>query len=212
MTDTDAASAGLGAFAANEVDPAAHHPPFDWVALFGNQQPVEIEIGCGKGRFLTQVAHRNPDVNYLGVEQAGKYYRKAVTRLSRAGLGNVRLMDADGFDLLLDRWIAPASIGHIHVYFPDPWPKKRHHKRRLFQDALLVMAARALPVGGEFRVATDHAAYGEIIRTLFAEHLARFEQVDWPPGAPDQFATHYSLKWQRQGRSLWWGRYRRRDA
>lgn len=194
-----------------EIDPLAHTPPFDWGALFGNAQPVELEIGCGKGMFLRQIASANPEVNFLGIEKAGKFYRKGVVRLTRTGLPNIRLMRADGLDVLT-RWIAPGSLRALHILFPDPWPKKRHHKRRIFRPETLELAYRALVPGGEFRVATDHEEYGCAIRELFAAHAARFEPVEWPPDAPNRHTTNYEQKWIRHGRNLWWARYRRRGA
>ena len=191
-----------------EVDPTQLSPPLVWAELFGNPHPVDVEIGCGKARFLATIAARSPEQNFLGVERAGKYYRKGVARVRRARLANARLMQADGLDLL-DRWVAPQSIRRLHIYFPDPWPKKRHQKRRIFRPALLQLAARALPPGGEFRVATDHAEYGEIIRDLFAAHTALFETRCWAPDDPERIPTSYSEKWRRAGRDLWWARYQR---
>jgi tRNA (guanine-N7-)-methyltransferase len=189
-----------------EIDPAAQPAPFDWGTLFGDDHPVEVEIGSGKGMFLKEAARARPDRNYLGVERAGRFYRIAVERLTRAGLTNVRLLRADGLDLL-DRWIAPGSIRALHIYFPDPWPKKRHRKRRLFRPALLELAARALPAGAELFVATDHAEYGAVIRELLAAMPDRFAAVAWPGDDAERLPTNYALKWLRAGRALWWGRY-----
>jgi tRNA (guanine-N7-)-methyltransferase len=189
------------------VEPALHSPPFDWVMLFRNTNPVEIEIGCGKGMFLKETSHLHPDVNYLGVEWANKYLRVAEERLSRAGRANVRLMRADGLDVL-QRWVAPGSVRVLHIYFPDPWPKKRHHKRRLLRPAFLELAARALIPGGEIRLATDNDPYAEVIRALLEDWRARFSPADWPADDPDRLPTNYACKWQRQGRPLWWARYR----
>jgi tRNA (guanine-N7-)-methyltransferase len=191
-----------------EVDPTAPRLPLEWGALFPDDHPVEIEIGSGKGMFLKEAARAHPDRNYLGVERAGRFCRIAIERLTRAGLTNVRLLRADGLDLL-DRWIAPGSIRALHIYFPDPWPKKRHRKRRLFRPALLDLAARALPEGAELFVATDHAEYGAAIRELFAATHDRFAPADWPVDEAERLPTNYALKWRRAGRALWWGRYRR---
>ena len=192
-----------------EVDPVAWVPPFDWRALFGNEGPVELEIGCGKGMFLREIATANPAVNFLGVEREPMYYRKGAVRLTRTGLTNIRLMHADGLDVLT-RWIAPASLRVLHILFPDPWPKKRHHKRRIFCPETLALAHRRLAPGGEFRVATDHEEYGTIIRELFEAHGELFEPLEWPADALDRHSTNYEQKWIRQGRHPWWARYRRR--
>jgi tRNA (guanine-N7-)-methyltransferase len=189
-----------------EIDPAQWTPPFAWPAVFGDAAPVELEIGCGKGMFLKEAARANSGTRYLGVERAGKFYRVAVRRLSRAGLSNVRMMRSDGLDVLA-RWVPSASLQVIHIYFPDPWPKKRHHKRRIFRPALLDLAVRSLVPGGEVRVATDDDAYGGVIRALFAGD-ARFAPQPWPEEAADRHPTNYALKWRRAGRPLWWARYR----
>lgn len=189
-----------------EVDPTQESPPLDWAALFGNPHPVDVEIGCGNARFLMAIARQLPARNFLGVERSGKYYRKAVAHLTRADLPNARLLRADGLDLL-DRWVAPGSLQRIHLYFPDPWPKKRHHKRRIFRPALLALAARALLPGAEFRLATDHAEYGAVIRTLFAQQRALFEPLPWATDDRDRLPTSYSERWRRAGRRLWWARY-----
>lgn len=193
-----------GILSAVEIGPCDHEPPFAWPALFGNDHPIEIEIGCGKGRFLVFAANGHPGVNFIGVERAGKYYRRAVAAVAKAGLANVRLMRVDGLDLL-DRWVPAHSAARVHIYFPDPWPKKRHHKRRVFRPGLLDLAARALVESGEFRVATDHVEYGVMIRDLFAQD-ARFVAVDW--AAMDELPTHYAAKWERDGRDIWRGCYR----
>ena len=194
-----------------EIDPTQVDPPLDWAGLFGNEQPVEVELGCGKGMFLREAARLHPDVNYLGVERAGKYYRVAVSRLTKTGSTNLRLMRADGLDVL-DRWIAPGSIARLHIYFPDPWPKKRHHKRRIFRPELMELAARCLIPGGEFCVATDHGDYGTLIREILAASMDLFEPRPWLEDSPDRQPTNYALKWERAGRVLWWARYRLRSA
>jgi tRNA (guanine-N7-)-methyltransferase len=190
-----------------EIDPTALTPPLDWSVLFGNRYPVEIDLGCGKGLFLEEVARRNPQSNFLGVERAAKYFRKAAKRLRRARLGNVRMLRGDGLDAL-QRWVRPHSVQTIHLYFPDPWPKKRHQKRRLVAPPLLALAHRALLPGGELRLATDHVGYRAVIQSTLAAHSALFTELPWPADAEDRLPTNYALKWQRQGRLLWWARFR----
>lgn len=202
MSEPTAAAPGL------ILDPAVWTPPFDWAQLFGNERPVEVELGCGKGMFLKEAARLQPEVNFLGVDWAQKYLRIAEERLDRAGLARVRLMRADGLDVLA-RWVPPASIRVLHIYFPDPWPKKRHHKRRILRPEMLALAARALPPGAQLRLATDDAAYAEVIRELLAGAREVFSPLPWPDDDPGRLPTNYALKWTRAGRSLWWARYRR---
>ncbi|MCK4305098.1 MAG: tRNA (guanosine(46)-N7)-methyltransferase TrmB [Candidatus Eisenbacteria sp.] len=194
-----------------EIAPTALVPPFNWSELYGNNHPVELELGCGKGMFLKEAARLNPGVNYLGIERAGRYYRQAVTRLTRTGLTNIRFMQADALDVM-DRWIPPQSIQTIHVYFPDPWPKKRHHKRHIIRPELLALAARSLVDNGEFRVATDHGVYGAAIRNVFSECAPLFASLPWQEDSPDRLPTNYALKWQRVGRTSWWARFQRRPG
>lgn len=190
------------------VDPTTWTPPFDWNVLFGNDGPVEVELGCGKGMFLKEAARLRPAVNFLGVERAGKYYRTALARLERAGRDRVRLLRADGLDVL-DRWVPPVSIRALHIYFPDPWPKKRHQKRRIFRPALFRLAAEAVAPGGELRMATDNQPYREAIEALCAAHREWWAPRPWPAEDPEQLPTNYALKWTRLGRPLWWARFER---
>lgn len=138
-------------------------------------QPFELEIGSGKGTFLIQQAERQPGTNFLGIEWAREFYLYAADRVRRrrAGLGdeengvdaleapparaltNVRMLHADASEFL--RWRVPDGLVRvIHLYFSDPWPKSRHHRRRVVQDRFLADAARVLEPGGELRIVTDH--------------------------------------------------------
>ena len=102
-----------------------------WGRVFGNNHPLEVEVGFGKGLFLVTAAEAWPNVNFLGIEVVRKYQFFTATRLAKRGLANVRLVKADARPFLRD-CLASASVQAVHVYFPDPWWKKRHVKRRLF--------------------------------------------------------------------------------
>ena len=104
--------------------------PLDWLALFGNANPVEIEVGFGKGLFLLNESRRQPQTNFLGIEVERKYVLLTADRLARRGAANVRLACTDAHWLLRDR-VRAGSVAAVHVYFPDPWWKHRHRKRRL---------------------------------------------------------------------------------
>src|SRR5438552_13502119 len=104
--------------------------PIDWFALFGNDHPVELEIGIGKGTFLLDQARARPEVNFIGIEWARWFWRYASDRIRRAGCTNARTVRAEAGFFLAEH-VPDASLSVVHVYFPDPWPKKRHHKRRL---------------------------------------------------------------------------------
>lgn len=133
------------------------------------ERPLEIEIGSGKGTFLLQQAQSEPGTNFLGVEWAGEFYAYTADRVRRAGLANVRVLNADATEFL--HWRVPGGIVRVlHLYFSDPWPKKRHHRRRVVQDRFLADAWRVLEPGGELRIVTDHDEYWAWMR----EHFARW--------------------------------------
>jgi tRNA (guanine-N7-)-methyltransferase len=133
--------------------------------------PFEIEIGSGKGTFLVQQAMLQPGVNFLGIEWAREFYLYAADRVRRRRerglLKNVRLLNADATSFV--RWRVPDGIVRVvHLYFSDPWPKTKHHKKRVVQDRLLGDVWRVLVPGGELRVVTDHDE-------LWAWDVAHFE-------------------------------------
>lgn len=173
-------------------------PVLDLPSLFGNDHPVEVELGIGKGRFLLDAAARHPESNYLGVEWAAKYLRLAVERARRRGLENLRFAHGDAREFV-EFFMASASVRAIHVYFPDPWPKKRHHKRRLLDEAFLAEAARVLEPGGRLWIATDHDDYFQsILQALcsWRDHL-RVVATPWE-GA----RTNYEDKFLQGGRPI----------
>src|SRR5205807_4142652 len=134
--------------------------PLDWGELFGNDHPVELEIGMGKGTFLVEQAKARPETNFLGIEWARWFWRYASDRLRRAGCGNTRTVRAEA-SFFLREFVPPASLAVLHIYFPDPWPKARHHKRRLIQPAFMPLVQRVLVAGGRLQVVTDHQGYFE---------------------------------------------------
>ncbi len=167
--------------------------------------PLEIEIGSGKGTFLVQQAPRQPEVNFLGIEWAGEFFRYAADRVRRNEIPNVRLLHADAIEFIRHR--CPAAICRvIHLYFPDPWPKKRHHKRRSVQDQSLLDFHRILEPGGEVRIVTDHDEYWQWIEehALRAQSLFAREPFA-PPGDGDSgggelVGTNFERKYRREGR------------
>lgn len=165
--------------------------------VFGNDNPVEVELGIGKGRFLIDQAQRQPQVNFFGIEWAWKYLRLALVRCDKRDLTNVRLIRADAREFV--EFFLPAdSVQAFHLYFPDPWPKKRHHKRRLFDDGFVREITRILRVGGLLRLATDHDDYFEVmVETLErAQGLAEIE-VAW-----DGVSTNYEDKFLAKGKQI----------
>jgi tRNA (guanine-N7-)-methyltransferase len=154
----------------------------DFVLLFGRSGPLHIEIGSGKGTFLLNQARTLPGDNFLGIEWARKYYRFAVDRIGRWGLKNVRIIRTDAAAFIAD-FVPDNCVDCFHIYFPDPWPKKRHHKRRFVCSANLEHLIRCLKPAGQLRIATDHADYFEQIKTVLAARSDILEEIDFPPSA-----------------------------
>jgi tRNA (guanine-N7-)-methyltransferase len=194
------------------LDPQTIEECVDWLAVFGGPGPVEVEIGIGKGRFLLQAATLRPDVLHLGVEWANRYLRLAERRALRRGLSNVRFARVDGRELIC-RAIPDASVSAYYVFYPDPWPKKRHHKRRFFRPQTVDHLARTLLPGGCVHAATDHDEYWDVIEPLM-DGDTRFERLpDFGgqafPLPVDGPLTNYEEKYGREGRSLNRGSWRR---
>src|SRR6188508_3113617 len=124
--------------------------PLNWPELYGNANPVELEIGMGKGTFLTEQAKARPEINFFGIEWARWFWRYASDRIRRAGCTNAHLVRAEAGFFLAEH-VAENTLSVLHIYFPDPWPKARHHKRRLIQPAFLSQAQRVLQPGGRMQ-------------------------------------------------------------
>lgn len=174
----------------------------DLPSLFGNRQPVCMEIGFGNGEALLHTAARHPQWNILGLEVHRPGIGHLLLELERAGLENVRLMREDA-TAVLARGLAPASLERLCLFFPDPWPKKRHHKRRIVQPAFVDDLARVLVGGGLFHAATDWAPYAD----WMLEHLRaaddRFENLsqsgDFVPRPEDRPLTRFERRGERLG-------------
>ncbi len=189
--------------------PVAVDPPeldgLCWSVLFGNSRPVELEIGTGKAGFLLRRAMARPDRNFLGLEWANQYYRFAVDRMERWRIPNVRILRADARHFI--RQICPRqSLTALHVYHPDPWPKRRHHKRRLFTPAFVEAAVECLIHGGHWAVQTDHAEYFETICGLLLSHPelypVPFDDPEFGVEAA-RVATNFEIKYLKEGRQLY---------
>lgn len=185
--------------------------PREWFEAPPNR--FEIEIGCGKGTFLLQQAKLRPQTNYLGIEWAGEFYRYAADRMRRHQMQNVRILRADATEFIRFR-CADEVAAVIHLYFSDPWPKKRHHKRRVVQDHTLVEFHRVLQPGGELRLVTDH----EELWAWYEDHAMRnrhlFERG--PFAAPESagegevVGSNFERKYRVEGRPFFGMTLRRR--
>lgn len=182
------AVSGCGAAQASSEQPRADSPP-----------RVELEIGFGKGRYLLGRAAAEPHNRFLGIEIVSQYFRLVARRAARRRLDNLSLLHAEALyalATLLPRGFADA----VHVYHPDPWPKARHHKRRLFDVESIDLLLAALKPTGELLFASDHVAYSDVVEHLLRSHSAlSVESVDaWPEGP----RTHYEAKFVALGQPV----------
>jgi tRNA (guanine-N7-)-methyltransferase len=161
---------------------------------------LEVEIGFGKGRYLLARAAAEPDVTFVGIESATLYWAEATRRAERCGLGNLITIRGDALYVLavcLERECASA----VHVYFPDPWPKTRHHRRRLLDPGTVDLVFGLLAPGAVLWFATDHAEYGAAVLDVLARYpAAAVERVEGP--WPDGRRTHYETKYEAEGRPI----------
>lgn len=183
----------------------------DFAAVFGNRKPVELEVGFGKGLFLQTAAQAHPEVNFLGIEIERKYYFHTATRLARRNLSNVRVACADA-RAFMPAFIAHGALRAVHVYFPDPWWKNRHRKRRLFTEEFARQCARVLEPGGALHIVSDVEEYFETMTAILAE-LPAFERLP-PPDLRDpehdlDYLTNFDRKYRKEGRAIFRARYRR---
>lgn len=180
--------------------------PINWQGLFGNDHPIELEIGMGKGTFLTEQAKSRPETNFFGIEWARWFWRYASDRLRRNGCTNARTVRAEA-SFFLTEFVVPSSLDVLHIYFPDPWPKTRHHKRRLIQPKFLELAHRVLRPGGRLQIVTDHQGYWEENIEPAVRGAGGFTVADYnrpgSAGAGEFVGTNFERKYAREGRPFY---------
>ena len=182
--------------------------PLVFERIFGRRAPVEIEIGFGKGLFLVQEAEKNPDRDYVGIEMSTKYVKWTHRLLAKMELTNVRIVREEAH-YFLDRYVPRSSVSRVHVYHPDPWPKRRHRKRRLVTGDFIDLLGRCLVEGGEIRLATDFEEYFEAMTRSFGSHPG------FAPTANDEaiwegWLTNFARKYSLEGRPIYRVAYTRR--
>ncbi len=185
--------------------------PLDLATVFDRSAPVVLEIGFGDGEALLTSAANHPEINHIGIEVHDPGIGHLLMLLERAGLDNVRLIARDAVEVL-DRQLADASIDVIRIFFPDPWPKKRHHKRRLLQPPFIAALARVLAPGGLLHIATDWASYAEHTTDIMAAS-DHFEALTAAAAASVPLSARPPTKFERRGRTLGhevWDLYYRR--
>ncbi len=177
---------------------ASSPSPLRWEEIFGRVAPVELELGFGKGRFLLESARAKPERDFLGVELSRKWFRDGKRRIMKDPPDNLRILCTEAMDFL-GRRIPDGGLVALHVYHPDPWPKRRHWKRRLVSESFLLEAARTLAPGGELRITTDHLGYCETIAKLLGRARG-FRPGSW--GEERLPNTHFEAKYRQEGRSI----------
>lgn len=170
--------------------------PWNPAALFGREAPLEVEVGSGKGLFLQNAALNLPEHNFLGIEVAQKYARFTAARLAKLGLENAIAVHGDGLRVFREM-IPDCSLHAVHVYFPDPWWKKRHHKRRVFNEDFVTDVYRTLIDGGRLHFWTDVIEYFDAALELIASTTPFHDPLDVPEKQPEHtldFRTHFERR------------------
>jgi len=174
--------------------------------VFGNDRPVYLEIGFGNGESLAEMAQSHPERNYLGVEVHGPGVGHLLLKLQEFGCSNVRAIRHDAVEVL-DQMLGAASLQGVYLFFPDPWHKKRHHKRRILQTPFLDRLARVIRPDGFFHAATDWRDYAEHMMDVLGTDGLRFENRAGPgsftPRPDDRPLTKFEQRGQRLGHGVW---------
>lgn len=176
-----------------EPEPARLDPD----AIFGRRQPLEVDIGSGKGRFLLARAAACPEVDFIGIERQRRRVEKVATKAARAGLTNIRLLHTE-IRFALERLLPDQAVQTFYVFYPDPWPKRRHHPRRLINADFVRLLHRKLQPHGQVHFATDHLDYFAAAKPLF-EASPLFSRCEPFMPEPDE-QTDFELRFAAQGK------------
>lgn len=176
----------------------------DFAALFGRRAPVTLEIGFGNGAALATMAATHPGMDYLGIEVHRPGVGGLLQRLDKERLTNVRVLIADAKEVLAAR-VPDATLSAVHVFFPDPWPKLRHHKRRLVQADFVALVRRKLVDGGVFHIATDWQHYAEQMLVVLDAATGLENVAGAKKYAPrgERPMTKFEARGQRLGHDVW---------
>jgi tRNA (guanine-N7-)-methyltransferase len=172
-----------------------HAQVLDLAAAFGRAAPTVLEIGFGMGETTAAIAQARPDVNFLGVEVFVAGIGALARRIDEAGLTNVRIVQHDAIEVVRDM-LAPDSLAGVHIFFPDPWPKKRHHKRRLIQPQLVALLASRMKPGATLHACTDWEDYARQMLEVLSSEPAL---VNTAPGYAERPAGRPETKFERRG-------------
>jgi tRNA (guanine-N7-)-methyltransferase len=212
----------VGRRALRKLDPtldlSRHHftldqvpQPFDPAALFGRAAPLEVELGSGKGLFLAAAAAARPECNFLGLEIAKKYAAHSAAKLVRRGLTNAAIVSGDGLRFFHE-FLPADSVTAVHVYFPDPWWKARHKKRRVMNEPFLADVRRVLVAGGTLHFWTDVAEYFQTTLDLMVRVSPLLGPLPVPERAPDHdldYRTHFERRKRKAGLAVYRAEFRK---
>jgi tRNA (guanine-N7-)-methyltransferase len=175
----------------------------DPVAVWGRSAPLVVEIGFGMGGATAEIARQRPDVDFLGIEVHTPGVGALLKLIGEQGLGNLRLVQHDAVEVL-DRMIAPASLAGLHIFFPDPWHKKKHNKRRLIQPEFVARLVTRLAPGGYLHCATDWQPYAEqMLEVLSAEPLLKNTAEGYAPRPGYRPLTKFENRGLKLGHGVW---------
>ncbi|WP_459555731.1 tRNA (guanine(46)-N(7))-methyltransferase TrmB [Lacunimicrobium album] len=182
--------------------------PLDPQELFVARQPLEIDVGCGRGLFVHNASTSTPEVNFLGLELDFKEGRRGAMRLKKKEQPNARVIGGDA-KKALSQYFPEACAEKVHVYFPDPWWKNKHHKRRLFTADFVEMVLKMLVDGGELHLWTDVTDYWEMVRETM-QPVTLFEELEPPAEREPEHDLDYQTSFERKKRQSGWPIYRGR--
>jgi len=177
----------------------------DFTKVFGNDNPVVLEIGFGMGKSLVEMANNAPDTNFIGIEVHRPGVGACLMDASEAGVTNLRVYEHDAVEVLAD-CIADSSLAKLQLFFPDPWHKKRHHKRRIVQPEFVENLRSKLKIGGVFHMATDWENYAEHmleVMTAAEKFKNQSETNDYMPRPDDRPLTKFEQRGHRLGHGVW---------
>jgi len=177
--------------------------PLDLAQAFGRDAPTVLEIGFGMGETSAQIARDQPETNFLGVEVFDAGVGALLKRIEDAALQNLRIVQHDAVEVVRDM-LAPATLAGVHIYFPDPWPKKRHHKRRLIQPPFIALLAERIAPGGYLHCATDWQDYAEqMLAVLGGEPRLQNLHAGYAPRPASRPLTKFEARGLRLGHGVW---------
>lgn len=177
--------------------------PLDAAAVFGRSAPLVVEIGFGMGQATAQIAALQPDTDFIGIEVHPPGVGALLQRIDQARAGNLRIVQHDAV-AVFEQMIAPATLAGVHVFFPDPWHKKKHHKRRLVQPAFAALIASRLVRGGRLHCATDWQPYAEqMLAVLTAEPLLANTCRGYAPRPALRPLTKFEQRGLGLGHAVW---------